>query len=285
MADSDYHSIAALDARIDALSDNLHEIKGQMAQKGAKSALEAFSARAGVLALVISLILGGLTLYEKTVVAPQQQDRAASEGVRARLDELSATSLTIQQAFLKDALSGQTALSTLAPKRFSLIQRAESDFAARPGDFLITDLLLMGNELINVGRPEAARAFAQTALDRSQSAMEGANAKLLMARVLSANSPVRDIAQARAFQSAALDQAVTNVSPVSLGIQMSVLGDMLSLELIERDCPRAQQVIDRAARQLGAMGAPNAMRGQFAGSFRMIADNFDVGCAIDFSAL
>jgi hypothetical protein len=285
MTDSEPAALARLDRRMDALAEDMAALKASHAA-ATPGALERFRAHAGVVALVISLATGGFTLYDRIVLEPARESAAQAAAVRADLDALSAISLAIQQAFLKDEETGLTTRSALAPRRVALIKRAEKAYERRPQEFLFNDLLMMSDESLQFNQIAAAKRFGEAALGLAEGSVERLSAHMMLAHAYAAYGPDRDAAGARDHLQMAYDGMRADPDAPPLGV-LDVLTERLSFELAEHECDLAQAAVDATRAFMDATHAPTDVRARIFHTYTDLSmtQRPPMTCALDLAGL
>ena len=191
MNDEDYR---LLDSRLDEISERLAKTEGELLNRTKKGLRQKLSEGGGLVALFLSLIIGGVTIYENFVSKPRQSIKAQELAIRADIADLGNISAQIAALPWRFDPAGASAQASLyQPRKTELVARLTDGLEKSPHVFHYVDLMLLVIELENVGRYDTALSLLATAFDQAENSIERANVFWSRGRIFGRQGNIADM--------------------------------------------------------------------------------------------
>lgn len=224
-ADRLIERVARLEGRLDSEEQSIARRVGQWG---------------GLVALVISITVGGFQIYQNLVLRDREAietDRRELAGYVRQITELNTKIVTL-------AAEGNPALhmivKVLNAEKMSVLGLADRVLTKRPalGDF--SSFFTFATEHLNNGSNERAHQYAEAALSAASSVPERVEAHRLIARTTFAPGGIQNIPVARAAFASALDKARDIDTYLRVGLMANLYSDWIVSEAAFGDCERAR---------------------------------------------
>lgn len=136
--------LLTIDDRVDKLAERIASVEGTLnARTPPRKLIAEFG---GYAALVISILIGGWTLYNNAVVEPNKERAQAESNFRTDINNLANLGARITRAFSESPLAGNAELTSAAPQRVALLAEIEKADAKMPRVLNFADRLLLASE-------------------------------------------------------------------------------------------------------------------------------------------
>jgi hypothetical protein len=243
MSDSEQKFLFRLDERVDAIAERIATLEGKLKENKSGGLKHHLSEYGGIVALVLSIVIGAFTVYDKLVIQPGKDEVAKSDAFRSDLDTLVQLTARISSLdWVGNPAVAQAQMQSLAPQRMALIEKIEQFGAANPGSLRFADRLMLANENEFFIRHETALMHARKALEISADPLQAANAYWAIARM---NGRLNKLAEMRTSYEKAIDQFMKvglNTSAVSI---MQLYTQWVASELVQGEtCAPAKKVFN-----------------------------------------
>jgi len=243
MFDDEKQFLFRLDERVDAIGERIAALEGRLDKKEAKGFKQHLSEYGGIMALVLSILIGAFTVYDKVVVQPQIDMAAKLDTFRENLDALVQLSARISSLdWSKNSTSAQAQAQSLTPQKIALIEKIERFGELYPEELKFADRLMLANENELFMWHEKALAHAMKALEISIDASQAANAYWAIARL---NGKLDKLSDMRAYYEKAVNKfEVVGLSSNAAAV-MQLYIQWIYMELIKnKTCSSAKKVFD-----------------------------------------
>ena len=148
--------LLTIDDRVDKLAERLANLEGTLNARTPPRKL--IAEYGGYAALVISILIGGWTLYNNAFVEPKKERVQAEANFRTNVNNLANLGARITRAFSENALAGNAELTSAAPQRVALLAEIERADAEMPRVLNFADRLLLASEYETFSKfPQARR--------------------------------------------------------------------------------------------------------------------------------
>lgn len=184
MSDDEKQFLFRLDERVDAFGERLATLEGKLEKEKAKGMRKRLSEYGGVLALILSIVIGAFTVYDKVIRQPEEDEVVAFESFREDIGDLG--KLTAQIASLDwkgNYEAAQAQAGSLTPLKVELIEKIEHYGEMHPDKLKFADRMMLANENVLFMWHEKAIVHAKKALEISADSQQAANAYWAIARM------------------------------------------------------------------------------------------------------
>lgn len=172
-----------LDTKVDALAERVGGLEGRLEER--IPARKLIAEYGGYIALVISILVGGWTLYDNAFLRPIKDKKLAEDNLRTSLNNLANLSARIAKALTESPMAGSAELASLTPQRLALLAEIEKADLKMPHVLNFADRLLLAAEYEQFGHIE--KALHQIDLAKAADVYQEANSDWRRARLLGAD--------------------------------------------------------------------------------------------------
>lgn len=226
---------------VDSIPERIAKLEGRL-DTADKSWTATIGQWMALLALIVSITVGGFQVYEN-IVLKQREERAADRRTLAdhirRITELNSR-ITSTYFSTKDDWATQSLAKTLNAEKVSILRLAD-DLVSKRSDmtnFAISFTLSVEHfQLGNTGR---AQEYAKQALSSAATDAERVEAQRIVAQTLFAPGKGQDVRAARAMFGRALDSVRRMETFLKSGLLANVYTDWILSEAAFGDCERAK---------------------------------------------
>lgn len=243
MSDDVKQFLFRLDERVDAIGERVATLEGILEKENAKGLKQRLSEYGGILALVLSILIGAFTVYDKIVVLPKKDEAAKSDSFRKDLDTLVQLSAQISSLdWANNPLAAQAQAQSLTPQKTALIEKIERFGEIHPDELRFADRLMLANENEFFMWNEKALIHAKKALEISTDPLQKANAYWAIARL---NGKLNKLPDMRTYYEKAISEFEMVGLNTSAGAVMQLYTQWVYIELVQdQTCTSAKKVFD-----------------------------------------
>lgn len=243
MSDDEKQFIFRLDERVDAIGERIAALEGKLDKEKAKGLRQHLSEYGGILALVLSIVIGVFTIYDKVVIQPQREVAAELDTFRKDLDTLVQLSAQIFSLdWTGNPNAAQLQAQSLSPQRIALVEKIERFGEEHPDKLKFADRLMLANENELFMWYEKAITHANKALGISADPLQRANAYWAMARL---NGKLNKLPDMRIYYEKAISEFEMVGLNTTAGLVMQLYTQWVNIELVQdQTCTSARKVFD-----------------------------------------
>ncbi len=227
-----------------SLSERLAALEGQV-EIDRRSVVKRVGAWGGLVALVISLITGSFTIYEKFVANPAARRDALVSEMQTIVARFSSINSKLVELQLEGDLRKLQALSQNAnTEKFVLLDRADTIIRSLGDDFGVGHYIQLAYEHLNFGQSKMAEHYAKRAFTSARNPLLKAEAVRYRGRALFLDGEIQNKILAReAFREAIVlaDRIPGFLSTQVLG---SIYADAIGSELFFGDCDMVPALVN-----------------------------------------
>lgn len=229
--------LLTIDDRVDKLAERIANVEGKLTERTPPRKL--IAEFGGYAALVISILVGGWTLYNNAFVQPSKDRAQAESNFRSSMNNLASHSARVTRAFSESPMAGNAELASAAPQRLALLAEIEKADLTMPRVLNFADRLLLASEYEAFGRyPEAMRQV-DLASKAATDTYQQANADWRRARL---NGAMGDLGKMRNDYERALAQfKALGLKRTAFDV-MRLYGNWVGMEIYGDECGRARDV-------------------------------------------
>ena len=240
MMSDDNSFMHRLDERVDAMGERIATLEGKLMKEKPKDLRQYLSEYGGTVALVLSILIGTFTLYDKVIIQPQKERDTKSETFRKNLDALVQLSNQIASVDWTNPLVAQAQVQSLMPQKIALIEKIERYGEVHPEELKLTDLIMLANENEFYVRNDKALKHLQNALLMSVDPWQKSTVFWSMARIHGKSNKLQEM---RVYYRKALEEFKQVGLKMSAGQVMQMYSQWVYMELIQGDsCFQAAEV-------------------------------------------
>jgi hypothetical protein len=280
-----------LDARVDRLSEKLAAIDERTKSRN-KTFLERLSQYGGLLALCISVVIGGYSIYDEILQAGDRERVALRSTLYKLVGEIGAIESQLAQVNPEDTTALVALQYSLSPQKAGLASEVFRIFEEYPNWFSPIELFRLANWQLESGKNELALKIAdsigdelgKTKLDSASSSLESdlleSDLLWLYARIFAFPSAVQNIPKARDFYR----KAVAKIASIqneykTLYREQDLVGEWVAFELsLLGDCSVVPEAMEAALRNLQKRRQSETAKQEFIQSLYISFDTADGGC-------
>jgi hypothetical protein len=242
MSDDEKQFLIRLDERVDAIGERIATVEGKLQDK-TKGLKQHLSEYGGILALVLSIVIGTFTVYDKIVVQPKKDEATKSDAFRRDVDTLVQLSARISSLdWVSNPIAAQAQMQSLTPQRIALIEKIEHFGEAHPDKLKFADRLMLVNENEVFTWHEKSLIHAKKALEISVDPVQAANAYWAIARI---SGNLNRLADMRTYYEKAISEFMAVGLNANAGSVMQLYTHWVYKELIQSEtCASAKKVFD-----------------------------------------
>lgn len=241
----DFHNLPAL-------SDRVARLEGQVDVE-TRSAPRKISQWFALLALVISITVGGFQVYDHIVLRERESvasdRRVLAEYVRK------ITELNSNNASLFMSAQGSPMVTSIVKihnlEKMSILGLADRVLLERPEVASFASLHVLSSEHLNLGATERAYDYAHWLLELATTAMEKSEAGRLLARTQFAPGPRQDIPNGRAQFVVAVKEIENSQTFLKGDLFSNVYGDWITAETAFGECEMAERAWNNFLEDVG----------------------------------
>ncbi|MHB1399025.1 MAG: hypothetical protein ACYDAI_13980 [Trichloromonadaceae bacterium] len=244
MPENENETIYRIDARVDEIGERVSKIEGRLDNKAPKGFMKTLSEYGGLVALVFSIIIGGFTLYDKSVLQPRKDALQKEANFRDDIKELSNIVAQISKLDWSNPAVAHFQLSTWTPQRLALLEKIKKSEKGMPGVLKFADRMLLANEYEALNFINEALDQAELANQSATDQVQVANASWIKGRL---NGKLNKLADMRKFFSFSVDEFKSSGLNNNSYSVMQLYIQWISLELINGTCETAKEVYSKMA--------------------------------------
>jgi len=243
MSDDEKQFLFRLDERVDAIAERIATLEGKLDKKKDKGLKQHLSEYGGIVALILSILIGVFTVYDKIIVQPQIDLAAKSDTFRKNLDTLVQLSAHISSLdWSNNPVAARSQVQSLTPQKIALIEKIELFGELHPDTLKFADRLMLANENELFLWHEKALAHAMKALEISVDTSQAANAYWAIARL---NGKLDKLTEMRVYYEKAANKFEVAGLNINAAIVMQLYTQWVYMELIKnKTCSSARKVLD-----------------------------------------
>lgn len=243
MSDDQKQFLFRLDERVDAIGERLATLEGKMEKEKAKSLKKRLSEYGGILALILSIVIGAFTVYDKIILQPKKEEVIELESFRKDINTLVQLSAQISSLNWEgNPAAAQAQAQNLTPQKVALIENIERYGEMHPDKYKFADRLMLVNENEQFSWHEKAIIHAKKALEISNDSLQTANAYWAIARI---NGRLNKLPDMRTYYEKAINEFEKVGLNSNAGAVMQIYTQWIYLELIQNEsCDSARKVFD-----------------------------------------
>lgn len=268
--------IAELDNRLDSFAERMAAVEAvTIIEK--KGVIKRASEVGGLIALVLSLALGGFTLREELVVKPQEAERQHGEALRNAISELSKIQSELNSIDWNDP-AAQNKLGSYAPRRVALLEKIRKHYKTEEDSLTFADHLLVALELMQFSKIDDARVHISAADSFASDHFQRAIVDVYEARVAGYQQDFSKMSES--FSKATEEY-------LSLGVQQSGLDlfstyiEWIGYEMAFVSCESASTVHEDFLKQLASSDVWPRVRERAKTGFDSMLTNQNKSCGFD----
>ena len=196
---SDHNALLArFDERIDDVAQRLTALETASTEKRKRPLVDRLGAWGGLLALVISLTTGALTVWDDVIFRAAKLAKAEQEQAEDWLGEFQTISAEIFAANAAgDYARGAALMEAKGAARLTLLKNLEEIVVRRPELFSIFEKASLINGALDIGAAQTAKTLADVVATEGPSPIDRMNLDLSYARIFATPGPLFDPGQAR----------------------------------------------------------------------------------------
>ena len=249
----DFHYLAAL-------SDRVARLEGQVDAE-TRSAPRRISQWFALLALVISIAVGGFQVYDHIVL--RERESVASDR-RVLADYIrNITEINSNNASLFMSAQGSPIVTSIVKirnlEKMSILGLADRVLLERPEVASFASLHVLSSEHLNLGATERAYDYAHWLLELATTPMEKSEAARLLARTQFAPGPRQDIPNGRAQFAVAVKEIEKSQTFLKGDLFSHVYGDWISSEAAFGECEVAERLWSDFLEDVGDSSSRNLL--------------------------
>ena len=243
MSNDEKQFLFRLDERVDAIGERLATLEGKIEKEKAKGLKKSLSEYGGILALIVSVVIGVFTVYDKIIIQPIKEEAIELESFRKDINTLAQLSAQISSLnWAGNPAAAQAQAQNLTPQKIALIENIERYGEMYPDKFKFADRLMLVNENELFSWHKKAIIHAKKALEISGDSLQKANAYWAIARI---NGRLNKLPDMRTYY----EKAINEFEKVGLNSNavavMQIYTQWVYIELIQNEsCDPARKVFD-----------------------------------------
>lgn len=243
MYDDEKQFVFRLDERVDAIGERIATLEGKLEKEKAKGVKKRFSEYGGILALILSIVIGAFTVYDKIILQPKKDEAIRLETFRKDINTLVQLSAQISSLdWDRNPTAAQAQAQNLTPQKLALIENIEHYGEMHPDKFKFADRLMLANENELFSWHEKALIHANKALKISADSLQTANAYWAIARI---NGKLNKLPDMRTHYEKAINEFETVGLNSNAGAVMQLYTQWIYIELVQNEsCAPARKVFD-----------------------------------------
>jgi tetratricopeptide (TPR) repeat protein len=243
MSDDEERLLFRLDERVDAIGERVATLEGKFEKEKVKGLKQRLSEYGGILALVLSIVIGAFTVYDKIIIQPQKARATESDDFRKDLDTLVQLSAQISSLdWRSNPIAAQAQAQSLTPQKIALIEKIERFGEMRPDELKYADRLMLANENELFMWYEKALMHAKKALELAVDSFQTANAYWAIARL---NGKLNKPTEMRTYYEKAIREFQAVGLKTTAGAVMQLYTQWVYLELLDDEsCASARKVFE-----------------------------------------
>ncbi len=197
----------------------------------------------GLIALLISILTGGFTIYDNFVLKPEHGKKVSLKelsGIVLQLAEINLRIIETQQK--KDLKLLNNFIRAINAKKISLINRADEIAKEFPNDVGVSENIALAYEHINFGNNEMGLVYSEKAFKVAKNKAFKAEAKRYKARSLFPPSSIQNITEARKSFSEGIQIAKNFNSDARLATLLNLYNDWIVSEAVYNSCEESRKI-------------------------------------------
>src|SRR6266404_108472 len=227
-----------MDTRLDVLTERMASVEGRQSEADKLSKKKWVAEYGGIVALFLSILIGGFTLYDKLVNDPGKARAQAAAELRTDMNQLSNIVATIAGLNWSNAPAATVQMNSLTPQRLALLDKIKREDKANPGILQFGDRLALAVEYETFARLDDALEQIAVANHVASDATQIANGHWAEARI---KGKQKHVDQMRKLYSQSIDE-LKAVGMLNTAVPiMQVYTQWISLEFIYGDCAHAAE--------------------------------------------
>lgn len=238
----------------------LSRLEGRL-EEDERSVTKRISLWGGLVALIISIMIGGLQIYEYTVL----RERESREANILQLGAFVRRITELNSELARSTLLAQTPEELAIVNAEAKIINSEKHSIVRLADRLVQEapeaagfaaFATIGFEMMAQGNNRKALSYAKAALETSQTTPEKVESMRYIARALSVPGATQDLETAREKFQEAWRLAKTEASYLRPQLVSNALVDLVISEVLYGDCDKAVSAVQNLKRDLSTESSP-----------------------------
>lgn len=246
-----------LDSRVDNLAERTARIEGEISAAKHISVGKLILDYGGVVALIISILTGGFTLYDAFLLRPAKERHEAAVDLRNDLNQLANINNSIVSLDWSNPSIASARAQTWTPQKLALLEKIKIASKVMPADLKFADRLTIAQEYENFSRFQEALNEADLAFKVREDSIQEANALWTQARL---NGKINKLTTMRELFLNALDVFKATGMKSFAGVVMQVYTQWISLELINGNCGSAKEAHAKMVKDLASPDVWQATR-------------------------
>lgn len=238
----------------------LSRIEGRL-EEDERSIAKRLSLWGGLVALVVSIMIGGFQIYEYTILR-QREAREASiiqlgtfvRRITQLNSEIARSALLAENPREKAIVNAEAKI--INSEKLSIVRLADRLLQEAPEAAGFATYATIAYEMLAQGNNDKALSYATTALEASQTTPEKAEALRYIARVLFAPGDTQDIEMARQKFEEVRQFAQTETSYLRSQLVANAISDLVIAEVFYGDCDRAVSAIQSLKQDMSTESSP-----------------------------
>jgi hypothetical protein len=172
-----------IDEKLNNISSRLSFIEGKFSIQS-KSKIKKISDFGGLIALCISILIGGYTIYDKSVADPSRNFSAKQKSIEDQIAKLVSIRASISALdWNSDIIKAQNQANVWFPHQISILDKVQSFFDKYPDLARYENYMLLSRENENLNRNEPSLKYALMAIKLPISQLELANIRRATGRL------------------------------------------------------------------------------------------------------
>jgi tetratricopeptide (TPR) repeat protein len=273
MSETRRRDFSSLDSRVDELGERIAKVEGRLSERTPPRKL--FAEYGGYIALVISILIGGWTLYDNAILQPIKDKAQAESTLRNNLNSLGSISARIARAFSENVLAGNAELASATPQRLALLAEIEKAERSMPHVLNFADRLLLAAEYEQFG--DIDNALRHVDLAKANDVYQQANSDWRRARLLGAQGRLEAM---RDSYRRALDGFKTLGLKKTAPDVLRLYGNWVGLEVGNDQCNSARNVYAQMVQDFRSSQVLPPLRVTIRGEFEQLLEQLPQDCQL-----
>ena len=238
-----------LDTRLDNLSERVAWIEGKQAAAQLLSPRKLIADYGGIVALCLSILTGGFTLYDKFVLDPSRARLQAGIELRKDMNQLANITASIAGLNWSNVQAATAQANSWTPQRLALLDKITLSDKTTPGILKFADRLAISNEYEAFGRLDEALNQIAIAHKDASDITQRANTYWADARL---NGKQKNLSRMRELYTKAIDQFKSGGISNTAFVILQTYTQWIALELANGDCGSAVESNQRMIKDMAS---------------------------------
>ena len=280
MTDNHTEFLHRIDSRVDEIAERVSEIEGKLYDKSQKSFLKKLSEYGGLMALILSLLIGSFTLYDKLLLQPNKEKKEAIVNFRNDINELLNIHARVAGLDWGNFQAANFQMQAWTPQRMALLEKILLSDKTMPEVLKYADRIALANEHEFFGHIKEAMEQARLAKQLSVDAIQRANANWVEARL---SGKLNELNKMRDFFIQTLNEFKTvGLKNVAINV-MTVYLQWISLELANGTCSSAQDAHARMINDFILPDVPPRVKEEIKKQFEKMLTGAPKNCGLSLN--